>query len=279
MMKKWIAINLLLLATAAGIGWQVRERILRFNAENDVRKIVPVRDIKQRSVPEKTAVAPLSPKTYNPADFAVIPEKNLFSDTRTKDEKVEVAPPEPPPLTQKPILVGITIVDGQKTASILEPGVVAGPIRGDRSNRAQIKRIGDVYQGYTITDISSDQIVLESGTRKEAIPLYEGTKRPAGGKTPILATRIVPFGGGAAVISGPATPVRTAVTPAVINTPGGAQSGVQSVVIPGRSAQTSAPAASAAPPPSGSGSSTGGTTSPGTRVVRTPFGDIVRPAR
>ncbi len=108
-----------------------------------------------------------------------------------KKIKVEIlAPPEPPPLAQKPILVGVTI-DTQPRASIIDPTVPQG-----RDRRAQIKRIGDVYQGYTITEISPERMVLESGTRKEIIPLHEGTKRGQQGKTPILSTRVVPFGGG-----------------------------------------------------------------------------------
>ena len=281
MMKKWIAINLLLLAAAALIGWQLRASILRFNADNDVGKIVPVQNMKQLIVPEKPASKAVPAKTYNPADFGVIAEKNLFSDTRTKEEKVEAAaPPEPPPLTQKPILVGIAIMDNRKEASIIDPAGPQGRGAPTAANRAQIKKIGDSYQGYIITDIFPDHIVLESGSRKESIPLHEGTKRVSGGKTPIIATRVVSFGAGGAagsatVVAGSAgapVPVRTAVAPTSI--PAAPQT---SQPPPAARGVTVAPAPKAHPAPAGSGSGT--SAPPGTRTIRTPFGDYTRPAR
>jgi hypothetical protein len=67
------------------------------------------------------------------------------------------------------------------------------------NRRAQIKRIGDLYQGYTITNIAAEYIVLENGSQKEIIPLHEGSKRAASGKTAIKATQVVSIGKGAGV--------------------------------------------------------------------------------
>jgi hypothetical protein len=252
--------------------------VLRFNAENDLAKIQPIRDMKSKIVPENppSKLAPL--KKYNPSEFAVVPETNVFSESRTKEEKVEIAaPPEPPPLAQKPILVGVTIEDNVKKASIIDP---TSP-QQDKNRRAQIKRIGDFYHGYTITDITLKHIVLESGTRKEIIPLHAGSKRTQGGKTSILSTRVVSFGGGSSggtpMSVGSGTAVRTTVTP-VSSPPPAAQSGAISPA----PAQQRAPSTSATPaavrpaqqqiPPSG-------TDEQGRRVIRTPFGTIVRPDR
>ncbi len=284
MTKKWIAINLLLLAVAALLGWELRLSVLQFNAENNLAKIQPVADLKNKIVQEKLLPKLAPVKAYNPADFSIVADKNIFSDSRTKEEKVEnTAPPEPPPLTQKPILVGVTITDTTRQASIIDPTV-----REERNRRAQaqIKRIGDVYQGYTITEISPERIVLESGSRREVIPIHEGSKRKDSGKTPILSTRIVPFGagtiaGGTAVSIGStsaAAPSRgtstTVVTsgPNVTNTTvttspsGAAQPAARTTSATGTAqpAPTAAPATNAAP---------------GTRIIRTPFGDIVRPVR
>jgi hypothetical protein len=193
MSKKWIAINLLLLAVAGALARQLYVSVLRFNAENDLAKIQPVRDMKQKMTQEKPLPKMAPAKKYVAADFAVIPEKNIFAESRSKEDKVEeTAPPEPPPLTQKPILVGITISGTQRMAAIIDP---AGSPQ-NQNRRAQNKRIGDVYHGYTITDITSDRIVLESGTRKEIIPLHEGSKRSRGGKTSVVATRVVSIGTG-----------------------------------------------------------------------------------
>jgi len=271
MTKKWIAINLLLLAIAALLGWQLRASIQQFKAENDLAKVQPTRDIKTKlaSEPPLSKVAPA--KSYTPAEFALIAEKNIFSETRSRDDKVEAAvPPEPPPLVQRPVLVGVVITEKQRTASIIDP--LAPQLPNARTRGGQIKRIGDVYQGYTITEISPERIVLESGTRREVIPLREGTKRTGTGKTPILSTRVAPIGGGGtsggtptggAGGSAPAAPARNPVTPG--GTPAGAAAQAPARATP--------PAASSAPP-----AQTAPQTAP-SNIIRTPFGDITRPAR
>jgi hypothetical protein len=202
---------------------------------------------------------------------------------RSKEEKVEnLAPPEPPPLTVKPILTGITITDHERKASIIEPA--GGPVRGDdRNRRGQVKRVGDVYQGYTITEIQADRMVLTSGTRREVIPLREGSKRAAGGKTPILSTRVVPIGQGSITGGTPvsiggasmATSPRSQTAPQAGSSGAAGQSAAQSgtsarvVATPQATPQTQQTTAPATP-----------TGDPGqSRVIRTPFGDVVRPVR
>jgi hypothetical protein len=284
MTNKWIAINLLLLLTAGLLAWQLRESVLRFKAENDLAKIQPARDLKQKIV-EDAVIPPLTPgKAYNPAEFAVIPEKNVFSETRSREDKTESqAGMEIPPLAQKPILVGISISENQKLASVIDPLSAAQ----NQSRRAQTKRIGDVYQGYTITDITAEHIVLDSGLRKEIIPLHQGSKRLQGGKTAILATRVVPIGGGAAggtapvaVVSGGMSAARTTAGPAAAPAPAAAvqpgaarvptsqvrqtPGGAQTIVVPSTPQQPQMQV----PSPAGA---------PGTRTIRTPFGDIIRP--
>lgn len=268
MTKKWIAIDLLLLAVAALLGWELRVSILQFNAENDLAKIQPARDMKQKVLQDKPVPKVVSVKNYNPAEFAVIPDKNIFSDTRSKEDKTEtLAPPEPPPLAQKPILVGVTIDPQPRVSIIINPTAPQG-----RDRRAQIKRIGDVYQGYTITEITPERIVLESGTRKEIIPLHEGSKRGPQGKTPILSTRVVPIGGGG--ITG-GTPISVSGGPAAAAPP------KTSVAPIGIAPAASAPArTNAAPPTPAAPTPTvqpGSSTTPGVQIIHTPFGDI-RPA-
>ncbi len=283
MTKKWIAINLLLLGIAGLLEWQLLVSIRQFDNKNDPSRVQPGQNMKQQILAEKLLPQPVPVKNYQTADFSVIPDKNIFSDSRTREEKAEpVASPELPPLTQKPILVGVIIVDNQPRASIIDPTSAVQ----ERIRRAQIKRIGDVYQGYTITDIASDHIVLESGTRREIIPLHEGTKRGPQGKTAILATRVVPFGAGgasggtavAAVVTGSGSPARTASAPALAPTtvPAAvlAPAGQARQPVSGTS-QTSVTQPAAAQPAAQPGASQ----VPGNRVIRTPFGDIVRPNR
>jgi hypothetical protein len=264
MTKKWITINLLLLVITGLLGWRLHVSVLRFNAENDLARIQHVPDIKQKIVPEKPLPQLVPAKNYLPAELAVIPEKNIFSESRSKEEKTEAAaPPETPPLTQKPVLVGVNIADNQQKALIID----SPNAPQDRNRRAQIRRIGDVYRGYTITSITLDRIVLESGTRREIIPLHEGSKRSQAGKTPIVSTRVVSFSGGGvsggtSVSAGSSSVART---PVAASQPAKGQAGQAS------------PAQQQAQPTQQSPNT--GTAAPGTgmRTIKTPFGTITRP--
>jgi hypothetical protein len=278
MTKKWIAITLLLFVITGLLAWRLHLSIQQFKAENDLAKIQPVRDIKQKMVQEKPLPRMASPKSYNPAEFSVIPGNNLFMESRTRDEKVELAPPEAPPLTQKPILVGVSIMDDMKRASVIDPTAPAS----DRNRRAQVKRIGDVYHGYTITEIASGHIVLESGTRKEIIPLHEGTKRPQPGKTSILSTRIISVGGGGisggipvSIVPGGPGAGRTASIPVASPTATTVAQPVGGASAQQRPTPANASSTTAQPVPSQNPGMR--TDTQGRRVIRTPFGDVVRP--
>jgi hypothetical protein len=274
MTKKWIAINLInvvLLVSAVMFGRHVRDLIYKSKYDNDPKRI----QAKDNRTPQNKGL-PLQapPKNYNSAEFSIIPEKTIFSETRTNKEEaapVVAPPPEIPPLTVKPILVGTSISDSQQRALIFDP-----TIPQDKGRRAQSKRVGDTYQGYTITQITSENIVLEAGTRKEIIPLHEGSKKGKSAKTPIQATRVMSFSGtgaGGVVGSGAASAggsPRPGSTQAAANPPN---------VPPGQT-----PAVPAAAPPQGSpqpqqqppGSGRVVTRPDGRRVIQTPFGEVVR---
>ncbi len=269
MTRNWIAVNLLLLLVAALLAWQLNLSVKQFNMENDLARLQPFQDPKQK-ITQEGGLPPLPPpKRYSPEEFANIPAQNLFSDTRTKEEKVDTpVVVEIPILQVKPVLVGVTINGNQRLAAIIDPTSPAGP------RKTQTKRVGDTYQGYTITDITQDKMVLENGNRREVIPLFDASKHPGqSGKTAIQPTRIVAFGGGGGVSGGAAVPVTTVASRpgsgAVPPVPAGAQSGIartsaqQGRQVPGSPAQPA--------PTSPAGDQ-------GRRVIRTPFGDVVRPA-
>jgi len=295
MSKNWIALNIVLLAIAGSLAWQLHLGIDRFNAQNDPAKIIPVRDLKQPSAQEG-GLAPMAQVTkINAADFSIIPEKSVFSPLRAREETSEVAAvPETPPLTQKPILVGVTIAGSQRMASIIDP-----TSQSSGSRKSQIKRLGDVYKGYTITDITKDQIVLEAGARKEIIPLHLGTKSSAQeGKTPVLATRVISIGSG--TTSGATTAQATASSSGSAARPSGRSGAPSTSASSGRGARASgaprgststasedssgstsrsAPSQTQSATPAASSQPGRGSTSSsqGRRVIRTPFGDVTVP--
>jgi hypothetical protein len=268
MTKNWIVVNVVLLIISCLLGWQVKMSVDRFNAANDLGKISPLGGAKQKLTLE-AGIPPLQPpRAYNAAEFAAVPSKNVFSETRAREEtEQQVAQvPESPPLAQKPIYVGVTIFENQRMASIIDPTNAGG------RRKTQTRRIGDVYQGYTITDINESQMILENGNRREILPLHDGAKRSAqGGKTPILATRIVAIGGAAG--GGAPTP------PGAVSRPGGPAS----TVIGGAGQRTTANPPAGIRPVSpqvqqqgAAGNPNEGVDAQGRRVIRTPFGDIVR---
>lgn len=280
MAKRWIAINLLLLVSAGLLGWQLRASILRFFSENDPAKIQPAQSRKQTPIPEKSPSQLAPAKNRLPNEFATIPEKTIFSNSRSPESESEiVATPDSLPLTQKPILVGVIIADNQYRALILDP---AGSSQ-EKNRRIETKRIGDIYRGYTITGIAADHLVLENATRREIIPLHEGSKKGQPGKTPILSTRVVSFGGGGVSGGTPITvPAKSVSTPRVptvtVNAPPASSSptivmpgGAQARTVPPQTTiiSTEEPTEPTLPP----------TTPGGTRVIKTPFGDIIRPNR
>jgi hypothetical protein len=286
MKKQWIAINLLLLFLTGLLAWQLNHSIQKFQQSHRLSQIRPAKNLKQKAAQDKVLPESTDARILNAAEFSVIPEKNIFSESRSRDDKTEVSViAEAPPLTQKPILVGIAISENQKLASIIDP---TSPPQNQRS-RAQTKRIGDVYQGYTITNITSDSIVLESGTKREIIPLHEGVKRPQGGKTPILSIQVVSFGSGAGIAKGAGAPIVISGSPATGargQAPQGAPVAIPApynVTQPSGSRGTTAGRGTTAP--TRPNSPVAPTTSPqaqpapntGNAPIRTPFGDMSRP--
>jgi hypothetical protein len=266
------------------LAWQLNTSIKRFNAENDIAKIQPVRDVKK--IPVGGTLPPMpAPRRYNPGEFEIIPAQNLFSETRTREEKVEAPPvPESPPLDVKPVLVGVAVTGNQRQALIIDPSNTAG---GRKTLR---RKLGDTFRGYTITDITMNNMVLQSGARREVIPLFDGAKHPStGGKTAIVATRVVAFGStgpAAGGTVGAAQPAQAGVTsPARGGVAGAAPSTTaarnQAATPPGQAGITRGAQQPQQPMPA-PGASTGPSWNErlddqGRRVIRTPFGDIVRP--
>jgi hypothetical protein len=308
MNKKWIAINLILLAAAILLGWELIRSIEKFDEESQLSITKPLTAAKQPPKPAQakpainvTAVTaapnvtntpnvPIMPNTAvtavnAPVDYSIIPQKNLFSETRSNVIPVEpVAPSEPPPLVQKPILVGIVNTGKGWQASIIDPA------SQDRNRRSQPKRVGDVYRGYVIKQILPDKIVLESGSRQEIIPLDEGFKQGLSGKTAAFAVRVVPFGKGKIAGTQPG---------GARGGPGAASAGApgQSIVIQSGGNTIRIPQMNLTPQqqqqiqqiqqqlqqqqqtrPAQQQSQPSGTDSQGRRIIRSPFGDMTRPS-
>ena len=306
MIKKWIGINLILLFVAGITGWQLRVSMQNFSNENDLSMIKPGEARDQAAI----LPAPPVPERHSPSDFAVISEKNVFSETRTKGESANTqSATGNMPETQKPVLVGIIMTEKQKVASILTPRT-----RGQNTPSAQggqnapsaqggqilLKRIGDTYEGYTISAIETDHIVLDNGTQKQIINLNDISQPAQRRKTTILSTRVIPIGGGVAAAAN--TPVsvvpgmmglsRTAPNRSVAQPSIGGAAGqtgaagaagigaiFQMLTAPAAAgqtgAQTATPQGNVRPSTQSPATNPGGVQG-GSRIIRSPFGDIIR---
>jgi hypothetical protein len=205
MTRKWIAINVLMLLASVWLGWQVKTSVERFKAENNIAGIQPG---KLKPLPDN-APPFVEPKKYGEAEYSAIYAQNLFSESRKLEDRTEAPPqPETRKLDIPPILVGVFIAGSRKEAMIIDPTTAAGNVR-----KAQTMHVGDNYRGFMLSDITDNSIVLEYGASREVIPLHDTSKPAQTGKTPILATRIVNFGGAQA---------------------GGAPGGTQTVLVAGQ---------------------------------------------
>ncbi|MDR1727343.1 MAG: hypothetical protein LBT74_05360 [Acidobacteriota bacterium] len=294
MAKKWIAINMVLLVAVMLLGRELYRSVQGFDAANDPARIQPATsgDTAAAVAPAVPAVAGASPN----ADYSMIPERTIFSDLRgQEEEEVASVAPTTPPLAQnqKPILVGTLMVEDQYQALVVEPTTAA---RGG-SRRAQTRRVGDQYRGYTITSIAADRMVLENGSRREVIELRGDARRPAGpaarpgagGATNVVWIGAGKSGGGALSVATAATPppVRGEAATRQVRGPqtaaGGAGGGVptrQPGTAPQQDDAADNPVTPTTPttPAAASPSRPSRPAAPGgQRVIRSPFGDIIRP--
>jgi hypothetical protein len=284
MRKNWIAAIILLSLVAGLLGWQLYLSVKRFDAENDPAAILPVQDVKQRIGGEGELPALGQPQRYSPVEFEVIPSQDLFSATRGVEEEEETAVVEAAPVLQtKPVLVGVTLWGRERLA------IINDPQSAGKGRRTKIMRVGDIFEGYTVTDISTNRMVLEYGNHREIIPLYDPAKHSSQqGKTPIIATRVVAFGS-----SGSSSGARQNVAANARSVTSG-----QPVVSPSRQTNTrNRSTATAAAQQAAERSqrynrsrATDSEANPqsakpanelrdaqGRRIIRTPFGDVVRP--
>jgi len=198
MAKKWIALNILLLAAAVGLAREFYQRYEQLKAENDPAKIGRI----SAENPEAAKAAPgvsadVLAETPNQADddYFIISEKTLFSDLRGGEDVTLAVAPKPTPLPNpKPTLVGTIMIDGQYTASVINPTVQQRGV----PNAPETWRVGDSFRGFKVTAIEAEQMVLENGDIREFIPLNRTARRAQAARPTVAssATRVVSIGPG-----------------------------------------------------------------------------------
>ena len=213
MANKWIVLNIFLLIAAVGMGRELYRQYDHFNTKDDPAKIEPVSTENQaaaKNAPDASNDVSTERPVYRDADYFIISEKTLFSDLRGNEEIVPTVAPKVMPLPKPhPVLVGVTVVDGQYAATVRSQPTPQ--VRGSQV-ATETWRVGDLYRGYMVTSIERDQIVLENSGVREVLPLNRAARpaqpiRPAAAST-TQVTSIGPGSGSSGAIS-----VLTASTP------------------------------------------------------------------
>ena len=229
MANKWIALNILLLIATVAVGRELYQRYEQFKAINDPARIESFSTENQaaaKAAPGASTDASMERMINTGADYFIISEKTLFSDLRGNDEgSVPTVAPKVAPLPNpKPVLVGVTVVDGEYTASVMNQATAQ-----QRGGQAAMEtwRVGDFYRGYMVTSIEADQIVLENSGTLEVLPLNRtarrNTQQPV--RSPVTSASVVsigPGGGSSGAItvstaSAASAPGRAAATTAAQN--------------------------------------------------------------
>ncbi len=279
MNRRVLVLDALLLVLCISLGRQVRRDFQKFRMEHSSASI-PV--VAEREDKRPVSMGGYAPVTLSAAAYEPVSSKNLFLESRNlKSQEDNQAVEAVPPMNPKPILVGVAKVGDQMRALVRRQQVQPG------KRAVDTLRIGDLYEGYKVNQITADRVEFAytssaGQVTSQVISLFDPANRQGrqvpDRATPVSASQIIQVGAGAGAPSGapalvaPSTP---AAAPGAANAPAAARS----IPVPGQTAGGEGRA----------GSQAGGarTSRPmqrnefiddqGRRVIRTPFGDVVRP--
>ena len=199
MARKLLLINLILVLLVAALGLQLVWSWQSFEQERNIGRIMA----EFRAAPNEGA-QPIDAGNHNAyLDYQLISEKNLFSPDRQppQEEGEEAAEMAPPPLVPEPILHGTLKIADVQFATVTK-------FEGTGRRRTQGTKVrvglGDVVQGYTVSEISRDAMVLKWNDTEVVIE-KELNARPEN------APRAIARGGGVNIIriGAPVTAVET----------------------------------------------------------------------
>jgi len=130
-----------------------------FDPTHDVSAIQPT--------PQAFTALPVVPSgnAAGSGDWTEIPTKNPFSFDRN-DIDIVVAEAPPKPVGPKPVLFGIMVIGTDKTAFVAPGG-------GNRNSRPM--KVGEVVDGWTIVEIGTKTIEVESNGNRQAVILNDPT--------------------------------------------------------------------------------------------------------
>jgi hypothetical protein len=195
MTKRLLLLNTLLLLACVYIGRMVYQDYSEFN---ETHKVIAVEaETTESKGADGKAVVIQKPAPLSPPEFMVISEKNLFLESRSLQTAATTPVQEaPPPLNPKPLLVGVASVGGVPRAFV--QSLRAQP--GQRPTKTL--KIGETYEGYKVSQIQRNRVELSytspsGNVTTQVLDLNDTTNRAArsAARTPVAPTQVVTAGG------------------------------------------------------------------------------------
>ncbi len=186
--RKILLINSTVLATIAFLVQYLLSSWGAFEDQVVTKSNLATPAIELSKVPQAELVQPLP-------NFMLVPEKNLFTVERTSTSQESVDDQvERPKLAKWPDLLSVSMFAGTRQAEL---NVYTGG-RGQRSEQ-HVVSIGDIVQGYLVSDIQGNRLVLawEDFTHELTVSVATNKKKTAAAKQ---AVNIITIGAAGAAV-------------------------------------------------------------------------------
>jgi hypothetical protein len=169
MARRILFINILLLSVLAFGAYQFISSWESFQSQNNLKTILAQAT---RGAEQGVPSADLAEQEELEHDFFVISERDLFSPERRSaavDEEAETEE-EAPQFPKRPEMNGMQIVSGESRALLT---VFDSP--KDATGEARVVRVGDIVQGYVVTEMTDTTVTLTWNDQDELIDMLDST--------------------------------------------------------------------------------------------------------
>jgi hypothetical protein len=163
MKRNWVIANSLLLALALVLGYQLRRQWKSYQTSHQIALLKPAASAGE-TIPA-SAVKPAGPPNYS-----TIVDNHLFVIDRNNIVPPEPAPPPESKVTApKPILMGIMGLSGNSYALMVSAAT-------NESSLYRRLRIGEQLDGYTLTKLFPDKVLMNADGKDVEVRLNERPK-------------------------------------------------------------------------------------------------------
>jgi len=171
--RKFIAINLLILAGVVLLSRYLTSEWKSFEATNNVQRVLDKAKKNAGSVPELEPLPPpVTPHPY--PDFTVIPEKDLFMAER-KPPSPEAPQPveEAPKFPKPPALNGVLNLNGKTQAMVT---IFESP---NAKGQSRTLSVGDAINGWSIAEIKETSLTLRWKDQQKVVDMFDSAPQQA----------------------------------------------------------------------------------------------------